>query len=81
MPISMYELQSNTTARVETFGATNGAKFGQTSFLMDAGVQYADEGEYPEAEQAYLRALANDPGNPDVRFRLSTLYILSLIHI
>ncbi|MEI8205541.1 MAG: tetratricopeptide repeat protein [Kiritimatiellales bacterium] len=76
MPISMYELQSNTTARVETFGATNGAKFGQTSFLMDAGVQYADEGEYPEAEQAYLRALANDPGNPDVRFRLSTLYIM-----
>jgi tetratricopeptide (TPR) repeat protein len=47
----------------------------KVSFLMDAGVQYADEGEYAEAEQAYLRALETDPKNPDIRFRLSTLYI------
>ena len=67
---------SNTAAQVETSGATNVAKFGQTSFLMNAGVQYTDEGEYGEAERAYLRALTNDPGNPDIRFRLSTLYIM-----
>jgi Flp pilus assembly protein TadD len=42
---------------------------------MDAGVQYADEGEYAEAEQAYLQAREKDPDNPDIRFRLSTLYI------
>jgi len=76
LPISTYEPQSNTTARDETSDATNVAESGQTSFLMNAGGQYADEGEYTEAEQAYLRALANDPKNPDIRFRLSTLYIL-----
>jgi tetratricopeptide (TPR) repeat protein len=43
--------------------------------LMDAGVQYASEGEYKEAEQAYLRALQAAPGDPDLFFRLSTLYI------
>ena len=45
------------------------------SFLIDAGVQYADEGEYAEAERAYVRALEGSPGNPDIRFRLGTLYI------
>ena len=70
------EAASNTAAQVEASAATNVAKSGRTSFLMDAGVQYTDEGEYGEAERAYLRALANDPGNPDIRFRLSTLYIM-----
>ena len=45
------------------------------SFLLDAGVQYADEGEYAEAERAYLRALDGSPGHPEIRFRLGTLYI------
>jgi tetratricopeptide (TPR) repeat protein len=76
LPIGTYEPQSNTMARVETSAATNVTKSGQTSFLMDAGVQYTDEGEYAEAEQAYLRALANDPGNPDIRFNLSALYAM-----
>jgi tetratricopeptide (TPR) repeat protein len=74
--VSTIEPQSNTTARVETPAATNVAKPGQIYFLMDAGVQYADEGEYAESEQAYLRALANDPGNPEIRFRLGTLYVM-----
>jgi tetratricopeptide (TPR) repeat protein len=51
------------------------ARLAKVSFLMDTGVQYANEGEYKEAEQAYLRALQADPGNPDLFFRLSTLYI------
>jgi tetratricopeptide (TPR) repeat protein len=55
--------------------AAEQAKQARVSFLMDTGVQYANEGEYKEAEQAYLRALQTDPGNPDLFFRLSTLYI------
>ena len=54
---------------------TNPVKTATVSFLMDAGVQYADEGEYAEAERAYLRALNGSPGNPEIRFRLGTLYI------
>jgi len=60
---------SNTVAQTERIKAA------RVSFLMDAGVQYASEGEYKEAEQAYLRALQADPGNADLFFRLSTLYI------
>jgi tetratricopeptide (TPR) repeat protein len=55
--------------------STNSVDIGQVSFLMDTGVQYEDEGEYAEAEKAYLRALAASPGNWKIRFRLSTLYI------
>ncbi|MDD3276873.1 MAG: tetratricopeptide repeat protein [Kiritimatiellales bacterium] len=43
--------------------------------LMDAGLQYASEGGYKEAEQAYLSAWEKDPGNETVQFRLGTLYI------
>ena len=46
------------------------------SFLMDTGVQYSEEGEYKEAARAYLRALAVDPENESIQFRLSTLYLL-----
>ncbi len=44
-------------------------------FLSTAGMQYAEEGEYEEAERAYLTALEADPDHPEVLFRLSTLYI------
>ncbi len=64
---------SSETAQPESAATTNLAA--RIAFLMDAGVQYADEGEYAEAEQAYLRAREKDPDNPDIRFRLSTLYI------
>jgi tetratricopeptide (TPR) repeat protein len=56
-------------------GPINQGKSVDVSFLVDAGVQYADEGEYAEAERAYIRALEGSPGNPDIRFRLGTLYI------
>jgi Flp pilus assembly protein TadD len=42
---------------------------------MNTGIQYVNEGEFQEAERAYLRALETDPGNPNIRFSLSTLYI------
>jgi predicted Zn-dependent protease len=59
----------------ESAATTELASAARVSFLVDTGVQYAKEGEYKEAEQAYLRALQADPGNPDLLFRLSTLYI------
>jgi tetratricopeptide (TPR) repeat protein len=61
------------TAQTESAATTNQAD--RITFLMDIGVQYADEREYAEAEQAYLRARQKDPDNPEIRFRLSTLYI------
>jgi tetratricopeptide (TPR) repeat protein len=67
---------TNAAAAASSGETTNQVKNAKASFLMDAGVQYADEGEYEEAEQAYLRALEGDPENPDIRFRLSTLYIM-----
>jgi tetratricopeptide (TPR) repeat protein len=74
MPVST-EQTTNAAAQAETAATTNQVNTSRVSFLMDAGVQYADEGEYAEAEQAYLRALEADPDNSDIRFRLSTLYI------
>lgn len=56
-------------------GTNQQAKTARVNFLMETGVQYADEGEYKEAEQAYFRAMEADPGNPDLLFRLSMLYI------
>jgi tetratricopeptide (TPR) repeat protein len=55
--------------------AAEQARLAKVSFLMNTGVQYANEGEFKEAEQAYLRALQAAPGDPDLFFRLSTLYI------
>lgn len=54
---------------------TNAIDTAQISFLIDTGVQYEDEGEYAAAERAYLRALESAPGDLNIRFRLSTLYI------
>lgn len=54
---------------------TNKTQTAGRRFLVDAGIQYAEEGEYEEAERAYLRALENNPGDEDIQFRLSTLYI------
>jgi tetratricopeptide (TPR) repeat protein len=59
----------------ETLTPADQAKLAQASFLMEAGAQYAGEGEYAEAEQAYTRALQVLPGNPDIIFSISTLYI------
>lgn len=69
------ETAEKLSGQVENPATTNQAKASAVSFLMDAGVQYADEGEYAEAERAYLRALSGSPGNPEIRFRLGTLYI------
>ncbi len=56
--------------------STNTASNANQSFLMDMGIQYAEEGDYRDAERAYLRALESDPENESIRFRLSTLYLM-----
>ena len=61
----------------ESSGAeTNRLAGSRVSFLMSTGLEYADGGEYEEAERAYLRALEQDPANDDLLFRLSTLYVM-----
>jgi tetratricopeptide (TPR) repeat protein len=47
------------------------------AFLGDTAIQYEDEGEYEEAERTYLRILEADPDNEEIRFRLSTLYVMT----
>jgi tetratricopeptide (TPR) repeat protein len=44
-------------------------------FLMDIGMKFIDEGDYSEAEQAYLRALQKNTNNAPIRFALSALYL------
>jgi len=75
----------------ESFSVTNAAGSGDTpqsndsedsqeksqpDFFLETGIQYTEEGEYEEAERAYLRALKKDPENSSIRFRLSTLYLM-----
>ncbi|NOU35224.1 MAG: tetratricopeptide repeat protein [Kiritimatiellaceae bacterium] len=70
-----YTETTNAEVQIATEPQTDQVKASRVSFLMDAGVQYASEGEYKQAEQAYVRALQTDPGNPDLFFRLSMLYV------
>jgi len=70
-----YDEGTNTVVQAEAAVTPDKIKAARVSFLMDAGVQYANEGEYKEAEQAYLRALQTDPNNGDLFFRLSMLYL------
>jgi len=62
--------------RGEGASSTNAATNLKLSFLMDTGIQYAEEGEYKDAERAYLRALEAAPDNSVIRFRVSTLYLM-----
>lgn len=62
-------------APVVAAGSVDSNRFERIAALMEAGLQYANEGDYQEAEQAYLRALEKDPGNVNIKFQLSTLYI------
>ncbi len=59
-----------------TTAATNYVPNPKAAFLLDTGIQYSEEGEYEDAERAYLRALKADPENESILFRLSTLYLL-----
>lgn len=52
------------------------AETAKPSFFREMAIQYTDEGEYEEAERAYLHAIKDDPENVDIRFRLGTLYLM-----
>jgi len=62
--------------REETASSTNATANTELSFLLNTGIQYAEEGEHEDAERAYLRALETDSENSAIRFRLGTLYVL-----
>jgi tetratricopeptide (TPR) repeat protein len=49
----------------------------QVSIFLSAADLLLEEEEYAEAERAYLRALEKDPENDNIRFRLSTLYVVT----
>jgi tetratricopeptide (TPR) repeat protein len=54
---------------------TNNVVESKVDFLLSTGVEYTGEGEYEEAEKAYLRALSVDEENPEILFRLGNLYV------
>lgn len=62
-------------AERESSAVTNAPQASKLSFLMSAGVEYADEGEYEDAERAYLRALELDPESEGILFRMGALYV------
>ena len=47
----------------------------KASFLTSTAVEYMGEGEYEDAERAYLRALEMDPENEEAMTRLASLYV------
>lgn len=65
-------LSAEPSGRTSTANLTSREK---ASFFMTTGLEYADEGEFEEAEQTYLRALEVDPDNEEVMFRLGILYV------
>jgi tetratricopeptide (TPR) repeat protein len=54
---------------------TNNVTESKVGFLLSTGIEYSGEGEYEEAEKAYLRALSVDEQNPEILFRLGNLYV------
>jgi len=60
----------------EEAAVTHKVQSSKLGFLVSAGVEYADEGEYEDAERAYLRALKLDPDSEEIQFRLGTLYVI-----
>ena len=54
---------------------TNKVKRSTVGFLLSTGIEYSDEGEFEQAERAYLRALEEDEENPEILFRLGGLYV------
>ncbi len=54
---------------------TNQVVDSKLRFFVSAGLKYTDEGEFEDAERAYLRALEVDPDNEDILFRQGTLYV------
>ena len=57
-------------------GASTNQVNSRVEFLVSVGFDYANEGEYEEAERDYMWALKKKPENRELLFRLSTLYTM-----
>lgn len=83
-PAPVISLEENVTGEAsapqseqeKVASSTNAMVNAKLSFLLDTGIQYTEEGDYKDAERAYLRALKTDPDNDVIQFRLSTLYLM-----
>jgi len=78
MPLAPVNVSTNrfvAPTQDEKAAATNEVINPRLVFLMSTGEKYASEGEYEEAENAYLRALEMDMRTEIVLFQLGTLYI------
>ncbi|QHI68628.1 tetratricopeptide repeat protein [Tichowtungia aerotolerans] len=64
--------RSETEEKAESINAGRNTK---ASFLLSTGIEYADEGEFEEAERAYLRALEVHPDDEQTLMRLGSLYV------
>jgi tetratricopeptide (TPR) repeat protein len=76
-PINITSNMIGQLSRAEPLPAadTNQVKTEKAGFFLSTGLEYADEGEYEEAERAYQRALEAEPDREDILFRLGTLYV------
>jgi tetratricopeptide (TPR) repeat protein len=83
LQIELDEDSSSGTGTNETGSAAASSEqvlVDKLSFLAGTAMEYSEEGEYEEAERAYLRALKEAPDSAELRFRLSTVYILMNRH-
>ncbi|MDH3346075.1 MAG: tetratricopeptide repeat protein, partial [Kiritimatiellaceae bacterium] len=69
-------LEKTEKSEGESASVSNHVKTVKVGLLMNTGAEYTDEGDYEEAERAYLRALEQAPDNDELQFRLSTLYVM-----
>lgn len=72
---NIYYVATNVVTQGQALISTNEEVTARVRVLLEAGSQYAEQGDLKEAEMAYLRALDVDPENDDLRFRLSALYV------
>jgi len=75
VPVNVFSNRSVEVSRGETAAVTNEVTNSRLVFLMSTGEMYASEGEYEEAESAYLRALEMDVRPEIILFQLGTLYL------
>lgn len=80
LPASSFGLISENTNEVPSetgaVPATEQESFdSKLAFLMEIGSKFTDEGDFAEAERAYLRAYEKNPKKPETRFALSALYL------
>lgn len=74
-PVHILPDDSSSPEPNEAQETTNTVRGSKAGFLLSTGVEYADEGEFKEAERAYLRSLKMEPDNQQTLMRLGSLYV------